>query len=125
MTVREIDRRTHHRATTAVRFWYRLPWSGRWQTARTCDLSQGGLSFVLQSGLCFKGLPIEVAVEVPSAAFRVRARVVATRTSADGARVVSVSFTRLSGSLGARLGQFVHRARSVSFASEMPLAVGL
>lgn len=107
----EADRREHLRARTAVALWYRLPWSRAWQSAVTHDLSAQGLSFKLTQGLCFRGLPVEVAVDVPSAAFRVRGRVLRTHRVTGGQRIVSLSLSSLSGHVRTRVAAFVRRAR--------------
>lgn len=114
------NRRKDGRTHTSIRFWYRMPWSRRWNSASTEDISVGGLSFVLPSGVCFKGLPIEVAVEVPAAAFRSRARVVNTRTDASG-RKVGLSFSELPGHLRDKLRTYVDRFRLPDNAAARPV----
>lgn len=110
--MREPNRRKETRARTSIRFWYRMPWSRVWHAARTKDISLGGLSFELPSGLCFKGLPIEVAVDVPSAAFRSRTHVVRTRSEEEAGRTVAVRFKNLPTHLRDKMRSFVDRFAS-------------
>lgn len=109
----QTERRKNDRASAVVRFWYRMPWSREWRLAHTADIGPGGLSFTLSAGLCFRGLPIEVAVDVPKAAFRTKGRVVSTRKAEAGGRVVALSFTPLPQALGARVCAFVNRIRLI------------
>jgi hypothetical protein len=110
--MREQERRKDNRARTSIRFWYRMPWSREWHSARTEDIGLGGMSFVLPRGFCFRGLPIEVAVDVPKAAFRARGRVIKTRAGENG-RVVSLSFATLPEHLRGKVRAFVDRFRVV------------
>lgn len=113
----QTERRKNERASATVRFWYRLPWSREWRLAHTADIGPGGLSFNLPAGLCFSGLPIEVAVDVPKAAFRTKGRVVSTRKTDDGGRLVALSFTSLPQALVARVASFVNRFRLIGSSS--------
>lgn len=109
----QTERRKNERASAVVRFWYRMPWSREWRLAHTSDIGAGGLSFTLPAGLTFRGLPVEVAVDVPKAAFRTKGRVVSTRKADEGGRVVALSFTSLPQALGARVAAFVSRIRLI------------
>ena len=107
------NRRKEPRAKASIRFWYRMPWSRVWHSARTQDLGPGGLSFQLPKGFCFKGLPIEVAVDVPTAAFRSRTKVVRT-TKDESGRQVGVRFVDLPQHLREKLGNYIDRLRRIN-----------
>lgn len=113
------ERRKDARAKGSIRFWYRMPWSRVWHASRTMDISVGGMSFQLPQGLCIKGLPVEVAVELPSAAFRSGTRVVNVRKGENG-REVGLRFKDLPTALRDRLKTCLDRMRLVDVTSKNP-----
>lgn len=97
--------REHVRVNRHFAIRYRLPWSARWRTATTRDISAGGVSFVVPQALLLSGLPVEVEVDFPIAAFRSRARVARTRRTAAG-REIGLAFTRLPEEARDNLGRY-------------------
>lgn len=108
----QANRRKDARARASIRFWYRMPWSRAWQSAKTVDFSLGGLSFVMPEGFCLKGLPVEVAVDVPAAAFRSHTRV-ARVTRGERGRRVGLRFTDVPAHIREKLNGYVERQRSI------------
>lgn len=89
-----------------------MPWSRAWRGACTRDISASGLSFSIPSGLCFRGQPVEVAVDIPAAAFRVNTRV-ARIARIDGRRDVGLRFNDLSRRLREKLRFHIRRMRYI------------
>lgn len=105
--------REHIRVQRSFSVKYRMPWSTRWQTASTRDISASGLSFILPRGLCLPGLPVEIEVEAPVASFRAKAQIARTRKTANG-REVGLRFGAVNAEAHQKLERYLYLAHRAS-----------
>ncbi|NDD30286.1 MAG: PilZ domain-containing protein [Proteobacteria bacterium] len=105
--------REHVRVRRSFSVKYRMPWSNRWQTASTRDVSASGLSFILPKGLCMAGLPVEIEVDSPVASFRSKARVARTRRTPQG-KEIGIAFGAVNAEAKQKLERYLYLAHRAS-----------